>query len=397
MIHPKVLIVDDEPFNVNYLEQELEDLHYETVSAVNGDDALKKVETESPDLILLDIMMPVMDGFEVLARLKADPVRRDIPVIVISANSDLGSMVRGIELGAEDYLPKPFEPTLLQARISSSMEKKRLRDLQRLYLMSLQREMEIGREIQKGFLPTQLPHADGWEIAAYFKAAREVAGDFYDVFPLDPAHKICLVIADVCDKGVGAALFMTLFRSLLRFTIGVTSTFGESSPGSRLESAATLTNNYMANTHGDTGMYATVFLALLDPLTGMLVYINAGHESPLIMHPDGECVLLTRTGPALGVIPQTKFAAQEVQLREGDLFFAFTDGAPDALNPAGEPFGRESVVSLLRSDTSAEALLADLGARLGQYAAESEQFDDITLLAVRRLEAKSSAAAPGRI
>ena len=128
MTNFKILIVDDEPFNVDYLEQELDDLGYKTVSACNGQDALEKVQAESPDLILLDIMMPVMDGFEVLSHLKADLSTRDIPVIVISASSDLRSVVRGIQLGAEDYLPKPFEPVLLHARIASSLEKKHLRD-----------------------------------------------------------------------------------------------------------------------------------------------------------------------------------------------------------------------------------------------------------------------------
>jgi len=166
MMKPKILIVDDEPFNVDYLKQELEDLNCDAVAAINGQEALDKVESESPDLILLDIMMPVMDGFEVLAHLKANPSWRDIPVIVISANNNLQSVVKGIELGADDYLPKPFEPTLLHARISSSLEKKQLRDLQRLYLQGLERELDIGRQIQMSFLPSELPKVDGWEIAA---------------------------------------------------------------------------------------------------------------------------------------------------------------------------------------------------------------------------------------
>jgi class 3 adenylate cyclase len=131
---PKILIVDDEAFNVDYLEQELEDLNYETLSATNGQEALHVVETLLPDLILLDIMMPVMDGFEVLTRLKASPVTRDIPVIIISAMSDLHSVVKGVQKGAEDYLPKPFEPILLKARIEASLEKKSLRDQQRKLL-----------------------------------------------------------------------------------------------------------------------------------------------------------------------------------------------------------------------------------------------------------------------
>ena len=385
MSNPKILIVDDEPFNVDYLEQELEELQYQTSSAVNGQDALAKVECESPDLILLDIMMPVLDGFQVLSQLKANPATRDIPVVVISANSDLQSIVKGIQLGAEDYLPKPFEPTLLRARIASSLEKKHLRDLQHLYLKSMERELEIGRQIQRGFLPRKLPQVSGWEIASYFKSAREVAGDFYDAFHLESEQRLCLVIADVCDKGVGAALFMTLFRSLLRFTIGASDLSVDGSPTSRLKQAATLTNNYIAHTHGETGMFATVFIGLLDPSTGILSYINAGHESPLLLDVSSGCIALTRTGPAVGVIPNMEFAVREAELKPGQLLFAFTDGAPDALNSAGERLGRDGLFSRLHADLSAEMLLAEISKELTEYMTGADQFDDITLLAVRRL------------
>ncbi|HUM26924.1 MAG TPA: response regulator, partial [Anaerolineales bacterium] len=249
---PKILIVDDEPFNVDYLEQELEDLNYTTVTAVNGQEALEKISSEAPDLVLLDIMMPIMDGFSVLGKVKAAPAIRDIPIIVISANNDLQSTVKGIQLGAEDYLPKPFEPTLLKARIQSSLEKKRLRDMQSLYLKSLEREMNIARDIQKEFLPAQLPEVPGWEIASYFEAAKEVAGDFYDAFTL-PDGTLTFLVADVCGKGIGAALFMTLFRSLIHAaSISDQFSVGQAQPSlsaaERLQHAVTLTNNYVAET-----------------------------------------------------------------------------------------------------------------------------------------------------
>jgi sigma-B regulation protein RsbU (phosphoserine phosphatase) len=246
--------------------------------------------------------------------------------------------------------------------------------------------MEIGREIQKGFLPAELPKVDGWEIASYFKAAREVAGDFYDAFYLSSEHKICLVIADVCDKGVGAALFMTLFRSLLRFTIGAAELFGEQSSISRLKHAVTLTNNYIADAHGDTNMFATIFLGLLDPADGTLIYVNAGHEYPLVVNSGGICASLKQSGPAVGVIPDAKFSVEEVQLQHGDLFFAFTDGAPDALNPAGISFGSERLLSLLNNKTSAETLLAYISEQLNDHIGQTEQFDDITLLVAHRLQ-----------
>src|SRR5512138_1721335 len=145
---PKILIVDDEPFNVDYLEQEIEDLDYDTASAVNGQDALDQVQADAPDLILLDIMMPILDGFAVLERLKTNPATRDIPVIIISASHDLHSVVRGIQLGAEDYLPKPFEPVLLRARISSSLEKKRLRDEHRRLIRTFA-DRDVAEELMR--------------------------------------------------------------------------------------------------------------------------------------------------------------------------------------------------------------------------------------------------------
>lgn len=113
----KVLIVDDEPLNVDYLEQELEDSNYQIITAFNGQEALDKIHREEPDLVLLDLMMPVLDGFAVLAQVKADPLLRDIPIIIISAEHDSKSVVRGIKQGAEDYLTKPINADLLVKKV----------------------------------------------------------------------------------------------------------------------------------------------------------------------------------------------------------------------------------------------------------------------------------------
>jgi phosphoserine phosphatase RsbU/P len=389
MSKPKILIVDDEPFNVDYLEQELEDLDYETVSALNGREALDRVETESPDLILLDIMMPVMDGFEVLSRLKANVARRDIPVIVISANSDLQSMVKGIQLGAEDYLPKPFEPTLLHARISSSLDKKRLRDLEHLYLKSLERELEIGREIQKGFLPTELPRVDGWEISSYFKAARIVAGDFYDAFLLPDGNLLC-VVGDVCDKGVGAALFMTLFRSLIRVTATneifrsgrETSTLTTTE---RLQHVVSFTNNYITETHCGANMFATLFVGIFNLQDGKLAYVNCGNEPAMVSSGSGDVIELRPTGPVVGILPNARFSVKEVLLEKEDLVLIFTDGVPDARNGKNLSYGKEHMFKVMSGSTSAASQVLDnIVGHLQHFIATTDQFDDITLLAIKR-------------
>ncbi len=393
----KILIVDDEPFNVDYLEQELEDLEYDTVSASNGLEALEQVANESPDVILLDIMMPQMDGFEVLAHLKADKETRDIPVIVVSAMDDMSSVVRGIELGAEDFLPKPFEPVLLHARIRSGLERKRLRDQEQLYLKGLERELEIGRQIQAEFLPSKLPQLPGWEIAAYFGAAREVAGDFYDAFTLAPDGKIGLLVGDVSDKGVGAALYMALFRTLLRAVASMdefsdqlkmdTAAAGEAdtSHGLSLNNAITLTNNYVAENHGQSSMFSTIFFAVLDPVTGSLRYVNGGHEPPLILNAGEVKDNLTPTGPIVGILPDMEFTVSEAQLEPGDTLLVFTDGIIEAQDPSGELFGTDRLLNFLaQPEQTAGSLLDRIAAAVMGHMGDAKQSDDITMLAVRR-------------
>jgi serine phosphatase RsbU (regulator of sigma subunit) len=402
---PKILIVDDEPFNVTVLEQELDDLDYATVSAANGHEALAQVAAESPDLVLLDIMMPIMDGFAVLARLKADPASRDIPVLVISANSDMPSVVKGISLGAEDYLPKPFDPILLQVRIRACLEKKRLRDKEQLYLRGLERELEIGRQIQAGFLPDHPPQPPGWELAARFHSAREVSGDLYDVFQLSDGQNLGLVVADVCDKGVGAALFMTVFRTLIRVISNLdyfmrrpdgTAAIVDRSDA-QADSAATLidtvglTNKYITHTHGDSSMFVTLFFGILDPTTGGLSYINAGHEPPIVVGPAGVKASLRPTDPAVGLLPDHGFRRREIYLEPGDTLFVFTDGVTEAQSLEQAFFTTERLLGLLASPvTSAADLLDRVETGLRAHIADTDQSDDITMLAVRRAAPNTS-------
>jgi serine phosphatase RsbU (regulator of sigma subunit) len=385
---PLILIVDDEPFNVDYLEQELEELGYDTVAAGDGLAALEQVAAAAPDVVLLDIMMPRMDGFGVLARLRQDPGTRQLPVIIISAMDDMSSIVRGIELGAEDYLPKPFDPTILQARLSSSVEKKRLRDQEQRYLQSLERELEIGRQIQAGFLPTAIPQPDKWEIAAHFAAAREVAGDFYDAFELPESGRVGLILGDVSDKGVGAALFMTLFRSLLRAAVNPDA-LGNARDGPTPDDAAylqhsvQLTNDYIARMHGDTGMFATLFFGLLDPGSGRLHYINAGQEPGIVADASGIKRQLPATGPAVGVIEGMAYAVSETVLAPGDVLLLFSDGVTDAEDEQHAFFSRERLFAQFEPfPGSAGSLLQRIEAALAQHMAGTKQFDDITLLAV---------------
>jgi serine phosphatase RsbU (regulator of sigma subunit) len=257
-----------------------------------------------------------------------------------------------------------------------------------------ERELEIGRQIQSGFFPTSLPAPQGWELATHFQAARHVAGDFYDVFTLGEEKKVGLVIADVCDKGVGAALFMALFRSFIRVLSGTAHSDGHleisnptTDPAKILQKTILSINNYISITHEKAAMFATIFYAILDPEKGILTYINGGHEPPIIFSAQGIKTYLDPTGPAVGLYPDLEFKTRTVELEPEDVLLIYTDGVVDARNKAGNAFGKKRLQDLL-GDTSlsAEELIKKIKNQVNDHIQSEDQFDDITIMALRRNE-----------
>ncbi|MBD2772693.1 PP2C family protein-serine/threonine phosphatase [Iningainema tapete] len=269
---------------------------------------------------------------------------------------------------------------------------------------ALDDELEKGRQIQRDFLPTEIPQLPNLEIATCFYPARQVAGDFYDAFML-PGDYLGLVIADVCDKGVGAALFMALFRSLMRIFSGQTNLYGLSIVTDDEDSccdvdaldapvlaqinalkAVELTNNYITQNHAQMGMFATLFFGVLNPATNSLAYINAGHEPLFVVNSQGVKQSLKPTGPAVGMIPDMKFKIHQVQLEPGDILIGYTDGVTEARAPKGEFFTLQRLLSLLEQPTSSVSdLLERIKTNLFTHINNAAQFDDITMLAVQWL------------
>jgi serine phosphatase RsbU (regulator of sigma subunit) len=275
------------------------------------------------------------------------------------------------------------------------------------YSQVLNNELEKGRSMQINFLPNKLLQLPGWETAAFFKPARQVAGDFYDIFQL-PGGSIGFVVADVCDKGVGAALFMALFRSLIRVFSGQTALDGlpltcsetlldepaQLADDSSLDpthitalKAVKLTNDYIALNHGDLAMFATLFFGILDPDSGMLSYINGGHEPLFIVGPGGGVKEhLSFTGPAVGIETEIDFKIQQTHMESGDILLGYTDGVTEAGTSDGAFFTMERLMSLLETPAStATELLDRIASSLQKHVGGADQFDDITLLAIRRI------------
>ena len=381
---------------------------YRIVAAVNGQRALQLAASDpNPDIILLDVMMPEMDGYEVCAKLKTDVKTRDIPIIFVTAMSDTQDETKGFELGAVDYITKPISPPVVLARVKNHLELKKAREIlknQNLILeqrveertrevLELQKsefelrvakekvenELNIAAQIQKGILPSSFPaypDRKEFELHAFMRPARYIGGDFYDFFFIDD-NTLAIVMADVSDKGVPAALFMMVSRTLIN-SLAV----DNRSPSAVLEKA----NNIMCR-NNDSGMFVTVFLAFYDVSSGKLTATNGGHSASLIIDRDGTSrEWATTHGPALGFMEELPYKEETVDLKVGQILFLYTDGVTEAMSPGNELFGLDRLQELLKRkhNFKLDRLCSDIEISLSEFQ-EDQQFDDITMLALKRI------------
>lgn len=378
-----ILIVDDTPANLRLLSQMLAERGYRVRPVPDGRLALAAVAAEPPDLILLDIRMPEMDGYEVCGRLKAEADTREIPILFISALDATHDKVRAFTVGGVDYITKPFQIEEVLARVETHLA---LRDLQRRLQdtnRKMAQELALAGEVQASFLPRELPRVPGWQLSATLKPARETSGDFYDLISL-PDSRLGILVADVSDKGAGAALYMALSCTLIR-------TYALQFPG-QPELVFSATNRRILR---DTGadQFVTVFYGILDPNQGMLMYANAGHPPPFhVGASEDDIGELTGTGIPLGVFQDRGWGQEGLQVDPGDTLVFYTDGITEACNAQGELFGegrlRGSVRAALAPAGSQrrsaqevqDAILADVQSFVG----EVPPSDDIALVVLMR-------------
>jgi PAS domain S-box-containing protein len=256
---------------------------------------------------------------------------------------------------------------------------RRLREKEKKHLSMLRNEMEIGRRIQADFLPRSLPLIEGWEIAVHFEPAFDVAGDFYDIFAL-PDNHIAVAIADVCGKGVGAAIFMALVRSLVRAA-------AKAHPVDP-EAVISFVNDYLMENHphARSMMFATVFYGCIDPLSGEILYVNAGHPAPVVLSPQGTKILAEKKHPALGIRRIDRYEQCSVTIAAGEALFAYTDGVTDTRNSQGVLFDRKRLFDLLgRGGMGAEELVSSVKKALSDLRGDKEsRDDDVAMIALKR-------------
>ena len=370
-----ILIVDDHPTNLQVLARTLQGTGHRILAARDGRAALEIARAARPDLLLLDVMMPGMDGFDVCRALKADDATRDAIVIFLSALGEVSDKVSGLNLGAADYITKPIQAEEVLARVSSHLGRLHLERQLRDSRDVLNRELAGAARMQQLILPTSLPADPRVEFAAFYQTSRHAGGDYYDVLPLGPG-RYAVIVADVSGHGAPAAIVMAMIRAVLH-----------AHPGLPDEPPEVM---HYINRHfrylWETAMFATAVFAVVDAERGTMRVACAGHPPPLLLQAGGgtASVPVSSTMPLLfmelGDVP-----CFELPLHAGDAVLFYTDGITERHRADDEMFEIDRLAGALNETASLAPpdAVARIVADVDAFAAGLEPEDDQTLLLMK--------------
>lgn len=381
-----VLIIDDQPMNQRLLSHILERAGLRTVVAGDGDRGLELLQTEHIDLVLLDIVLPGLDGYEILSRMLANPATHDIPVVLISSLDTVADKVRGMELGAADYVTKPFDAQEVLARVKAQLRIRHLAaSLSRSHAQLLAREqlmleeLRAAAEVQKHLLPgVDLSHSR-LIAGSLFEPSLAIGGDIFNALEL-PSRDTLVYMADVSGHGVASALLTMSLSQWLSSFAGMQSKDTPPSPAAILQS---LEVEYPFERFGK---YFSIVIAVVNPDSGHVRYSAAGHPPPLLIRRGGTAERLDAGGPVIGMGFGLVFEEGTCVLAHGDRLLFYTDGLTEDLNAAGVKFGQDHLVQYFvdRSAFGLPELCGALGAMLRTRRGDAPASDDIALLAFER-------------
>jgi serine phosphatase RsbU (regulator of sigma subunit) len=370
---PLILVVDDNPANVEIFQARLAANNYEIITASDGEEGLAMAKDRLPDLILLDIMMPKMDGIEVCRHLRADSALPFMPIIMVTAKTDSKDVVAGLEAGADEYLTKPVDHAALVARVKSMLRIKSLHDTVLEQSAQLQAQLETATKVQSLFWP-QIPELTGGShIWATVVPAAYVSGDLYDVIPL-PDDSLLAYVADVSDKGVPAALVMAALSTRIR---------SEAQNHYEIDTLLETVNNRLHSLTSEEGFFATIVLARYWPNNGKMQLALAGHLQPLWIAESGIGNCPQINGISLGITPDVRYEKKEISLSPGESILFFSDGVIEAENEDKELFGNERLVDFIE-DSKAPPRGKGLLDFISNWRGNSSASDDLTILEIWR-------------
>jgi sigma-B regulation protein RsbU (phosphoserine phosphatase) len=337
MSKEKILLVDDNPTNLQVLFQALDGSGYNLLVAKSGEAALDIVGKAHPDLILLDIMMPGIDGYEVCRRLKKDESSSDIPVIFLSSLQDTADKVLGFQVGAVDYVNKPFQSDEVKARVNTHLTIHHLRRAVENQKEKLENELEVVSEVQRRLLPKTLPGIKGIQLAVHYETSRYAGGDYYDIVEL-PDNRWGFLMADAEGHSAPAAVLMAMTCALFRAYGGPAH-----EPGKMID----YLNTHLCKVADPS--FITAIYAVYDANRQCLRIARAGHPHPMIYRAaDAKAVWHECDGVApLGILPYDRVPETVIQLEREDRLLLYTDGVTERFSQDGEIYGEQRLIELL--------------------------------------------------
>lgn len=396
----KVLVVDDSAINREILADQVKAEGYQTATAKDGKQAIQMIQTGSFDLILLDIIMPEIDGYQVLKWIRHSPWKH-IPTIMISALEQTDSVVKCIEMGAEDYLTKPFNSTLLKARLGACLEQKRLRDLESIYMRQLAQanqkisqfnnclqventrlssELEVTQRLQQMLLPKEkeLHQIEALEIAGFSEAAAEIGGDYYDV--VQHQGRIIIGIGDVSGHGLESGVLMLMVQTAIRTLIEN----NETDPKRLFEVLNRTIYKNIQRLNSDKN----ISLSLVDYYEGILSISGQHEEILLVRQGEIERIDTVDLGFPLGLAESIEDFVFEtkIPLAQSEVAILYTDGITEAENSQGSHYGLAQLCAVVQQNWQRsaqdirQAVIQDLRSHIGI----EQVYDDITLVVLKR-------------
>jgi len=368
----RIMVIEDDPAIRRGLVTSLTLESFTVLTASRGDEGYRMIEEEQPDLVILDLMVPGMDGYDVCRQIRRHGMAT--PILMLTAQDRENDRVLGFDAGADDYVTKPFSVKELMGRVRAILRRSEGRSD-----LANQRELDEAHRIQQRLMPVEIPQAPGLQIAGTCHPARITGGDYFDVLKLD-GDAIAVCIGDVSGKGMPAALLMASLQAAVKTC---------AAKGMRPHELCRTVNHLMCDTIAGQG-FITFFYGVIDRDPGgslRLAWCNAGHNPPMRASRDGSVTGLECGGAVLGVLRHWRYEEENLPLHAGERLLLFSDGITENHNQAREEFGEKRLADLLRNSTNLAS-----GALIERAIAASEQFgsghfeDDVTVVAISVLE-----------
>ena len=373
---PKILIVDDLDVNIVLLRAHLLEAGYDVIVAKSGKEGLTKAFYHKPDLIILDIMMPIMDGYEVCKILKESDETRNIPVIFLTALQETKDKVKGLEVGGDDFISKPFNDVELLARVRSLLRIKYYNEQIIQQNKNFQKELEMARILQNAVLPQSYPKLNGLEISSKYIPSSYLSGDYFNFIRLSE-NKIGIFISDVMGHGVQASLVTMLLKSIFENNV-----YNISSPKELMK----IINDDLVKLLGSVMIFATAAYAIIDLDNKLMSYSTAGHPPILQINNEiGELKELRCKSGLLGIYPDFTYQDNHAEIKNGDFIVFYTDGILDVTDTDEVAFGDGRFYEILNQKNykSPKELIDILGLELFKFSGKKTYEDDINLVGIK--------------